>query len=191
MNHVEQKHQDKHNSAKLHCFRTFSDGSIHYNQSVNQRPEILERWGREYFYTWEPLWTGCPYWEYYQAPIVSPIEAAKEAVKEAREAIDIARGDAPNAYHTHRDVELIPCDSDGARCLDGSAEPDYLALKELSGKAIKESIKRFKRIYPDFDNINIYGGVDEYDSLHEFLTDEYAYYEPGVETWEFTLELQA
>lgn len=193
MEYIEQQHQDAH-TAKVHCFRTFGDGHIEYNQRVKLM-KGPHKGGSYYFYpVWErDLWAGCPYWAYYEKPALRPSEAAKMArdlasacIKEARE---IDRKNWDKFYYTHRDIDLIPCREDGERCADGSAEPDYTTLKEISGKRIQEALDYFSKHYPDFYDINICGGLNCFESQAVFFESRGDDYEPNTDGWEFQFRI--
>jgi hypothetical protein len=177
----EQQHIDSHNSSKLHFFRTFSDGSIEYNQGT-ESPKAGE--GVYHFYQWQPLWADCPYWSYYQAPITNPAHAGQVAKRLAKAAIHRARRQARKAYFTHRDVELVPCAKSGDMCENSSVE--YIALTELSGRAIRQAVERFAELHPDLHSVNFYGGFNEYQSMQVFFhhPDDY---EISIEPWDFEL----
>ena len=107
------------------------------------------------------------------------VEAATAARAAALQCIKEARIDN-DCYYRHRDVELIPCREDEERCF--TCDPEYLLLKEVSGKAIEAAMEGFKN-NADFHHISICGGVDCFESISIFFESNGDDYEPGTDQW--------
>lgn len=116
------------------------------------------------------------------------ILAAKQAKELAGRCIKAARSADRKAYFTHREVEILPLNSEGERAeMD---QPEWMPLAQLSGKTLQAAAERLQADHPkDCKFIGVGGGVDAYESFSEKMAaarDLYdADYEPyGGGTWD-------
>lgn len=176
MNFTEQQHADKHNEIKLHCFRTYEDGSIEYNQSASNQ-EITDRWGRAYFYEWKELWADCPYWEYYLEPETLP-ETWGEIKAEMSKATKAAR-EAAKAYAEDGCVF-----STGFMFVAESADGECVLIPAdcwnvpTTKKGFMEQVEQIKAVYPTAKRISAEVAYDWARCPHDYYNDQG--YDPQV-----------
>lgn len=85
-------------------------------------------------------------------------------------------------YVAAREVEVLPCDSEGARL--GNGDPEYISLSDLTGKNLQEMVDRMKRD-GDFPKLGLSLGYDVWENAYEFMHAGEGYdYEPRVDHYE-------
>jgi len=96
------------------------------------------------------------------------IQIAKDIKAAAKQCINDCRKQDSD-YYIHRDVEVVTCDANGRV----SDEPFYIALKDVSGKALKiacESLKRDSDMMGQpFTHFGFTGGTDAYESMDDMM----------------------